>query len=104
MVPYQDDLNDFDERAKESIAHMIRDMDGSPLLTRDELEAVFDKEYRKDLNIEGYEAPKLVQKRDMSLAELAKEAESRIRILAHKPAENVLRNEKTGKQRGDLTR
>lgn len=89
MTPYQSDLDDFDDKGKKLIACMVQDLNGSPLLTREEMESIFDKAYRKDLNIEGYKAPGLTQAQDKSLSELAKEARSRIGILAHESAENA---------------
>lgn len=66
-----------------------------PLLTKEEMEQIFDREYDKKLNIEGYKEPVRKLKRNKSLNDVVREAKDR--ISKQQPSPGGQRKEKDNK-------
>lgn len=76
LAGYPQMIDRWDDKDKAEVLSMVKDLEGYPLLTKDEMQQIFDKTYDKKLNIENYEPPKQI-KRTQPLAELTSVAKDR---------------------------
>lgn len=74
---YPEDLAGWEANDQKIIMDMAKDLDGYSLLTANETTRIFDKAYRKDINIENFKVPEREQKREQPLSELMEEAKDR---------------------------
>lgn len=75
---YRGEWQNFDAKDRATIESMVENLEGYPLLTKGEMEQIFNREYDKKLNIENYKEPEPEPKRNEPLSEIVKEAKDRI--------------------------
>ncbi len=87
MKGYPDDMDRWPVTDRVTVEAMVEELDQRPLLTKGEIEQIFDREYDKSLNIEGYKEPERKPSRHEPLSEVVKEAKSR--ASQSQPSEDV---------------
>ncbi|MBR3690199.1 MAG: hypothetical protein IKL97_03765 [Eggerthellaceae bacterium] len=92
---YRSEMSEFDAKERVTIETMVESIEQHPLLTKTEMEQIFDREYDKKLNIEGYKEPERKLSRSESLSEVVKEAKDR----AKQQQPSIDQNQKTDKRR-----
>ena len=81
---------------------MVEDLERYPLLTKEEMTRIFDREYDKKLNIEGYKEPERKPRKEKSLHDVVKEA--RERAERQQPSLDGQSREKGNKKHSDPAR
>lgn len=102
LQAYQGEWRDCDEETRSAIEGMVEDLEQHPLLTREEMTQIFDREYDKKLNIEGYKEPARKLKRNKSLNDVVREAKDRVG--KQQPSLGGQQKEKDSKKREDNAR
>ncbi len=77
LNPYRGELERFDGDDRTTVEMMVEILKDYPLLTKDEMSQIFNREYDKSLNIEGYKEPERKLSRHEPLSEVVKEARNR---------------------------
>lgn len=77
LIPYEEDMAQFDQKDRETLADMTHDLNRRPLLTMEEMTAIFERSYNKELNIEGFQMPEQAPNRHEPLNEIVKAAKER---------------------------
>ena len=99
---YKGEWWDYDEETRSKIEEMVEDLERRPLLTREEMTQIFEREYDKKLNIEGYKEPDLKLNRQEPLSDVVKEAKDRVG--KQQPALDGQSKEQDNKKRDDRVR
>lgn len=87
LKDYQDEWSSFEPTDRATIVGMVQNLETYPLLTKEEMAQIFDREYEKKLNIEGYQEPKREMRRHEPLSDLLMEAKSRLREIQAEQSE-----------------
>ena len=95
---YREEWWDYDEETRASVEAMAEKLDGYPLLSKEEMERIFEREYDKKLNIEGYREPEHPE----PLNEVVREAKDRAE--RQRPLPDDQANEKDNMKRSDPAR
>jgi len=74
---YRDDLDRWEPQDRATVEAMVEDLDGYELLSKEDIEQIFQKHYDKKLNIEGYQEPERQPHRHEPLREVMGEAKDR---------------------------
>lgn len=99
---YQDEWWNIDEETRGKVEEMVEELERHPLLTREEMKQIFEREYDKKLNIEGYKKPDLKLGRHEPLNDVVKEAKDRVE--KQQPSLDGQSREKDTKKRSDPAR
>ncbi|MBR5260483.1 MAG: hypothetical protein IKV48_08485 [Eggerthellaceae bacterium] len=77
MKEYSNDMDGWPTTDRVTVEAMVEDLDQRPLLTKSEIEQIFEREYSKSLNIEGYREPDKKLIKQKPLDDVVKEAKER---------------------------
>lgn len=99
---YEGEWWDYDAKTRGRIESMVEDLEKYPLLTKEEMTKIFDREYDKKLNIEGYKEPDKKLSKQKSLHDVVKEAKERAE--KQQPSPGGQAKEKDSTKRSDPAR
>lgn len=104
MDAYRSELQNLDDKTRTKVEAIVESLKGYPLLTKDEMERIFEKSYDKKLNLENYQEPEREMSRHEPLNEVVAEAKTRTDKRPQAPLDEQTQNQNAKKQRDERSR